>query len=132
MADSIQNEAGVLRQNSAGYFHLIWLPGSTNQTAVQQLLETLLQQLQQTGCTRLLSDQRQLGAYKDELVSWLVVDWLPRTVATPYLQRMAILPPTQLYVRMQTTYLFEEAFSRYGLVSRTFQKQEDAIAWLLE
>ncbi len=100
---------------------------------MQEVFEQILRQLQQTGYPRLLTDHRQLTAYGDDMVGWLLADWLPRVVPTRLLQRVALMGSSRLAVRPQDDYLFREAGVRYGLQSRCFASASmpEALTWLL-
>lgn len=130
---SFENQAGILRSVAAGYVSLIWNPGPAPQEAIQEAFEELLLLLQQTGYQRLLTDHSLLSVYDDELIGWLLIDWLPRVVPTRLLLRVALLTSFSLAVRPQAAYLFQEAQLRYDLSSRYFApaEQAEALKWLL-
>lgn len=131
---SYENRAGSLQSLPAGYLHLVWNSGQPRpEEAMQEVFEQVLRFLQQTGYTRLLTDHRQLTAYGDDVVGWLLADWLPRVVPTQLLQRVALMGSSRLTVRPQADYLFREAGLRYGLQSRCFApgNMQEALTWLL-
>ncbi|GAB2779573.1 hypothetical protein HNQ93_001479 [Hymenobacter luteus] len=131
---SYENEAGSLYSLPAGYLHLVWQTGPPRpEKAMREVFEQALQLLQQTGYPRLLTDHRQLTTYGDDVVGWLLADWLPRVVPTRLLQRVALMGSSRLTVRLQADYLFREAGARYGLQSRCFGtgNMPEALTWLL-
>ncbi|RPD44893.1 hypothetical protein DNI29_19525 [Hymenobacter sediminis] len=132
--NSFENQAGILQPMAAGYVSLVWHPGPAPQEAIQQAFEQLRLLLQQTGYQRLFTDHRLLSAYEDELIGWLLIDWLPRVVPTRLLLRVAMLTSFSLAVRPQAAYLLREAQLRYNLSSRYFaaEQQADALDWLLQ
>ncbi|SNR93745.1 MULTISPECIES: hypothetical protein [Hymenobacter] len=122
-------EIGLLPE---GYLQVVWGPGSQEAAAAKTLMEAVLELLRRTGCQRLLTDQRHLVGAGEEFLSWLMVDWLPRSAGSGYLRRVAVVTAIPLELRLEAVDVFREAKRLYRLHSRFFSSRAVARAWLLE
>jgi hypothetical protein len=123
-------QAGELWVRPEGYIHLIWNAQSQDCEAAKAVFYEVLQQLQRTGCRKLLTDQRQRAPATEDYMGWLLALWLPQAAEAHLLTHVAVVHARQLELRLQAVDVCEQGLSRYGIVSQFFTTTEDAQQWL--
>ncbi|TGD77577.1 hypothetical protein [Hymenobacter wooponensis] len=134
MPDSLfeLHPAGCLALSAQGVVMLTVEPGAVELRAAQDLFERALLLLRRSQRPKLLLDLRYWASDEPPLISWLLLDWGPRAMASGYLRQVAVLPSAMPLVRLQATQFCLEARRHYGLISRIFcaHPPTAALEWL--
>ena len=124
-----QNSSGRVWEEPAGYLRLEYLPGTRTADQFRALLTHTAQALVRRHWSKILVDQRQMTPYSPVEQEWMTSQWLPRAVNEYGYRHGAVLVAHDVFARLAMTQLM---MASWGLphVYRTFEAEQEAVAWL--
>lgn len=125
-----ENPVGRAANDPLGFARLTYHAGQRPQDAFQALLRhvTNLLAQRQDGC--LLVDQRLMLPFTPEEQSYVIQQWLPRTVVEGGYRFGAVVVAHNVFARLATATVIA-AVRNLSITYRYFEQEAEAIAWLL-
>ncbi|WBA42930.1 hypothetical protein [Hymenobacter canadensis] len=113
------------------YVQVEWQPAPMYSSSLREVYEQLLQLLQESKLSKVLSDHQMMPAIMPPDRDWLVTDWAPRAVQHSSYRYCAIINSHDVYNRLGTTELVQRIRGSVALHVSHFQDHESAARWLL-
>ncbi|MCC3156229.1 hypothetical protein LJ737_03220 [Hymenobacter sp. 15J16-1T3B] len=124
------NAAGRLSLDPAGFLRAHWSRGPRSLADTQALFVHMAQALQEHGWGRILINQVDMPPFTVTEQQWVTSHWLPQAVGAAGYRFGAVLVSPQVLTRLATAYITTHV-QGLPLVYRSFERDEDAVAWLL-
>jgi hypothetical protein len=125
-----KNDAGSLWEEPQGYLRLDYKPGQRDEAQFRALLTHARQALHRRGWSRMLVNQQEMSAFSPTEERWIIDEWLPLAVKENGYRHGAVLVARNVFARLATANLVLSS-RQLGHVYRNFERDEDAVAWLL-
>ena len=125
------NIAGQVLVQPAGYLCSCWSANPRTFADTQALLLHLSRGMQHTGWGKALSNQFDMPPFSTEEQAWITQEWLARAVHEAGYRAGAILLASNLYTRLATAFVTTNV-QGLPIRYRSFDNEEEAIAWLLK
>ena len=126
-----KNNAGCIWEEPQGYVRLDYSPGIREEVQFRALLMHARQAMRRHGWSKMLINQQQMSGFTPIEESWMVKEWLPQAVREDGYRYGAILMAHNVFARLATANLVLSS-SQLGHVYRNFEREEEAVAWLLK
>ncbi|GAB3842575.1 hypothetical protein [Hymenobacter jeollabukensis] len=125
------NAAGSLSLDPAGFLRAHWSRGPRRLADTQALFEHMAQALREHGWGRILINQVEMPPFTTQEQEWVARHWLPRAVQQAGYRFGAVVVSPQVLTRLATAYI-TTSVQGLPLTYRSFDRDADAAAWLLE
>ncbi len=126
-----KNSAGCIWEEPQGYVRIDYSPGIREEVQFRALLMHARQAMRRQSWNKMLVNQQQMSGFTPTEESWMVKEWLPQAVQQDGYRYGAILMAHNVFARLSTANLVLSS-SQLGHVYRNFERDEDAIGWLLK
>lgn len=126
-----KNNAGCLWEEPQAYLHLEYYGGARNEAQFQALLNHARQALMRHGWRKMLINQQQMSGFTAAEETWMINEWLPRTVREAGYRYGAVVVAHDVFARLAMTSVVM-AGRKLGHQYRSFGQADEAIAWLLK
>ncbi|RAK62679.1 hypothetical protein [Hymenobacter edaphi] len=124
------NAAGRLSLDPAGFLRAHWSRGPRRLADTQALFEHMARALQEQGWGRILINQVEMPPFTTPEQQWVARHWLPQAVQQAGYRFGAVVVSPQVLTRLATAYITTHV-QGLPLLYRSFERDEDAAAWLL-
>ncbi|MGI4867540.1 MAG: hypothetical protein ACRYFZ_26710 [Janthinobacterium lividum] len=125
-----KNNAGCIWEEPQGYVHLDYNAGIREETQFRALLTHARQALHRHGWSKMLINQQQMSAFSPTEEKWMIHEWLPLAVKDDGYRHGAVVVAHNVFARLATANLVLSS-RQLGHVYRNFEREEEAVAWLL-
>jgi hypothetical protein len=125
-----KNDAGSLWEEPQGYLRLDYNAGPRDEAQFRALLTHARQALGRHGWSRMLVNQQEMNAFSPTEERWMIHEWLPQAVKDNGYRYGAVVIARNVFARLATANLVLSS-RQLGHVYRNFERDEDAVAWLL-
>lgn len=125
-----KNNVGCIWEEAQGYVRLDYNPGIREEAQFRALLTHARQAMRRHGWGKMLVNQQQMSAFTPKEESWMINEWLPQAVREDGYRYGAVLVAHNVFARLATANLVLGS-RQLGHVYRNFEREEDAVAWLL-
>jgi len=126
----LQNAAGQVLADSAGFLRLRWGAQPRSLTDTRAMFTTAAQALARYGWHCMLINQVDMLPFTPQEQQWISTDWLPEAVRTSGYRFGAVVVATDVRTRLATSYVTTSA-SALPLRYRSFDSEAAAANWLL-
>jgi hypothetical protein len=126
-----ENSSGRIWEEPAGYLRLEYRPGPREAVQFRALLTHTAQAMSRRQWNKMLVDQRDMAPFNPSEQDWMTNEWLPRAVQENGYRYGAILVARNVFARLATNQ-FVMASRNLSHTYRTFETEDDAVAWLLK
>jgi hypothetical protein len=126
-----ENSSGRIWEEPGGYLRLEYRSGPREATQFRALLTHTAQALGRRQWDKMLVDQRDMAPFNPTEQDWMTNEWLPRAVNEHGYRYGAILVAHNVFARLATNQ-FVMASRNLPHTYRTFEAEDEAVAWLLE
>lgn len=125
-----ENAAARITAEAAGFLRFQEQAGRRHLDLHRQALDELLSALEASAVRRFLIDRRQAQPYDEPMREWVSNDWLPRLAARLPQHRAANLLAEDVFSRLSVVPIVAKAY-HLGFPHQTFEREDEAVAWLL-
>ena len=126
-----ENAVGRAVDDPLGFARLTYQPGLRPRDTFHAFLGHVTRLLARRGDGCLLVDQRRMAPFTPEEQTYVVEQWLPRTVAEGGYRFGAVLVAEDVFARLATAAVVR-AVRELPMQYRYFEQEAEAIGWLLE
>jgi hypothetical protein len=125
-----ENSSGRVWEEPGGYLRLEYRSGPREAAQFRALLTHAAQALARRQWDKMLVDQREMSPFNPSEQEWITNEWLPRAVHENGYRYGAILVAHNVFARLATNQ-FVMASRSLPHTYRTFETEDEAVAWLL-
>jgi len=126
----LQNTAGQVLADSAGFLRLHWGPQQRSFADTRAMFTTAAQALERYGWRCMLINQESMLPFTPQEQQWISTDWLPGAVLTSGYRFGAVVVATNVLARLATSSITTSA-PTLPLRYRSFDSEAAATSWLL-
>jgi hypothetical protein len=126
-----ENAIGRIWEEPDGFLRLEYRAGPREMLQFRALLTHTAQAMSRRQWGRLLVDQREMAPFSASEQDWMTSEWLPRAVTEHGYRYGAVLVANNVFARLAMNQ-FVMATRYLTHTYRTFETEEEAVAWLLE
>lgn len=101
--------------------------GFAGGTEFREYMESIIDAVEDTGSSKLLTDTREAGTVDEEDQAWSATDWSPRAEAAG-LERMAMVMPESVVAELSVEQVIE--MTEDDMDRELFDDLDEARAWL--
>jgi len=127
----LTNNAGQVLADPAGFLRLHWSGQPRTFAETCAMFNTAAAALARNAWGRILINQVNMPPFSPQEQQWISQEWLPEAVRTNGYRFGAVVVATNVLTRLATAYV-TTSFSDSPLRYRSFDTEQEAVAWLLQ
>ena len=127
----LQNASGQVLADPAGFVRVHWSGQARTLAETQAVLTAVSDALVRYGWGRALTNQTLMLPFSPQEQQWITQEWLPAAVRISGYRFGAVVVSANVLTRLATAFVTTN-FSDLPLRYRSFDAEDEAVAWLLQ